>query len=319
MKLKKVLFMGGIIMSLSTNIFARVFSYPIYKIVAEKTRKDWAANDAKRDANFNLPETIQITEDIIYGPYGKYNTLNVYRPKTTEKLPCILNFHGGGFFYGDAKTYQYYSADLATRDFVVVCFNYRLCPEKIFPSPLEDANNAYKWLISNADKYNIDLDKIFFVGDSAGANLAITYATMVYNQDYAKLYKLETPVIKPKALGLNSSLFDLELATDKMSVLLRKAYVGRLTEKKKEMLCFNKFITEDFPPCYITSAPGDFLLYQNQYQIDSLNSKGIENKFKIYGTEGDPNAVHVFHLNLVLDIAKECNDEECEFFKQNCF
>lgn len=303
-------------MLFSMNLFSNSFTNPIYKIIAEKTRKQWGANDKIRNAQFTLPENIEITNDISYGPYGKFNTLSVYRPKTTEKLPCIVSFHGGGFFYGNTEVYQFYSADLATRDFVVMCFNYRLCPEKKFPSPLEDASKAIKWLIKNADQYNMDLEKLYFVGDSAGSNLAITFTTMLCNPEYAKLFDFEVPQIKPKALGLNSSLFDLELATDKMSVMLTKAYVGKMTKKKKEMLNYNNYLTEDFPPCYITSAPGDFLLYQNQHQIDLFNKKGIENRFKIYGEKDDPNAVHVFHLNLVLDIAKQCNNEECEFFRE---
>ncbi len=35
---------------------------------------------------------------------------------------------------------------------------------------------------------------------------------------------------------------------------------------------------------------------------------------KVYGTKDNQNAEHFFHVNISLDIAKQCNDDECNFF-----
>ena len=72
---------------------------------------------------------------------------------------------------------------------------------------------------------------------------------------------------------------------------------------------------KDFPPSFITSAPNDFLLGQAKFFADFLASKEIVTRLKIYGNKDDLQACHVFHLNQKLDIAKMCNDDECEFFK----
>ena len=49
---------------------------------------------------------------------------------------------------------------------------YRLAPENRFPIPLEDCDQSMDWLIENADKFEIDADKIAVGGDSAGGNIA---------------------------------------------------------------------------------------------------------------------------------------------------
>jgi len=285
---------------------------PIYKIVAMKFRRNWAKGDYLRDKDFSVPENVEVKRNISYGPKGRWNLLDVNVPKNAvEPLPVIVNFHGGGFFYGTKETYSIYAADLASRGFAVINFNYRLSPENRFPKQLEDCNNVINWICKNAKDYNLDLNKVYFVGDSAGANLVYFYSTIVTNPEYAKLYKFNAAALKPKAVALNCGLY--EIAQD-INDLVSKAYVGSGAKKYAENLNVGKYVTKDFPPAYIVSAPNDFLLCQLQPLADLLSSKGVAAETKVYGTKEDPNAVHVFHLNMRLDYGKQCNDDECEFF-----
>lgn len=287
---------------------------PIYKIVATKFRKDWAKNDYLRDKDFSIPENVEVIRDISYGKNGIWNLLDVNLPKNnTNPLPVIVNFHGGGFFYGTKETYKIYAGDMASRGFAVINFNYRLSPENRFPKQLEDCNSVLTWICNNSEKYNLDLNRVFFVGDSAGANLVYFYSTILTNPDYAKLYDFEIPAIKPKAVALNCGLYKI---ADDINDLVSKAYVGSGKKKYAENLLVEKYVTSDFPPAYIVSAPNDFLLCQVQPMADFLKSKGVTVETKVYGTKEDPNAVHVFHLNMRLDYGKQCNDDECEFFNR---
>lgn len=292
-----------------------IMTNPIHIIVANKFRKDWAKNDRLRDMKYSIPESVEVIHDISYGPKNKWNLLDLNIPKTLkEPLPVIVNFHGGGFFYGTKETYKIYAGDLAGRGFAVVNFNYRLSPENKFPAQLEDCNNAFTWVCNNAQKYNLDLSKVYFVGDSAGANLVYFYSTILTNADYAKLYNFTVPEIKPKAVALNCGLY--EIAND-INPLVSKAYVGPGKKKYAENLQIEKYVTADFPPAYVVSAPNDFLLCQLQPLVDLLQGKGVQVVSKIYGTKEDPNAVHVFHLNMSLDYGKQCNDDECDFFRKH--
>lgn len=279
-------------------------------------RKDWAKNDAIRDKDNVLPESVEVIKDISYGIHGKWNLLDVNRPKSYNgKLPCIVSFHGGGWFYGDKELYRFYAADLAARGFAVINFNYRLCPENAFPSHIEDCNAALTWLCNNAAGFDIDLNRLFFVGDSAGANLVYHYSTLLTNPDFAKLYDFEIPQIKPKAVGLNCGTYNLDEQIKDNMIL--KAYIQN-QKKYAEHIKVQKYVNENFPAVYIMSAPNDFLRAEVEPMIEFFKAKNIPVTSKIYGTKEDPDACHVFHVNLKLAIAKECNDDECIYFKSFC-
>lgn len=284
---------------------------PIYKVLAVKTRRDWKRNDDLRDSKHSIPDSVEVIKDIPYGPHKKWNLLDLNRPKgTTEKLPCIVSFHGGGFFYGTKETYQFYAADLATRGFAVINFNYRLSPENIFPTQLEDCNAVIKWLEDNGEKYNIDTNRVFFVGDSAGGNLVYHYTTIASNPEFEKLFDFKVPAVRPKAVALNCGVYEYD---DKDTNLLRRAYIGN-DKKYKEHLDIKKYVTSSFPPVFIMSAPNDFLLHQMQPMADFLSSKQVPVTAKLYGSKDDPQAVHVFHINISYAEAIKCNDDECNFF-----
>ena len=53
----------------------------IHKYFINKLRKEWAANDAKRDAGLTISDKVNICDNISYGPHGKDNLLCVYTPK----------------------------------------------------------------------------------------------------------------------------------------------------------------------------------------------------------------------------------------------
>jgi len=293
---------------------------PIFIIIARKMRKAWAANDAARDKDFEYPASVKVVKDISYGTHKKWNLLDLYIPENaTESMPCIINIHGGGFFYGDKELYSYYSADLATRGFAVICINYRLSPENRYPAALEDINNVMHWFAEHASEYGIDKNKLFMVGDSAGANLVYNYSTIATNPEYAKLFEFKVPEgIVPKGVGLNCGVYNFEeLLKDPQQLLMLKSYMGSKGKIKKNLprLKIQNFVNDKFPSAYVVSAPNDFVLSEFEPEVNLLKGRGVSVVSKIYGEKDDKNACHVFHLNLKLDIATACNNEECDFFK----
>ena len=129
---------------------------------SDTMRKEWAINDAKRDAGLTTPEDIKRFDDIQYGPDPKWNVLDVYRPRAEEgKLPVIVSVHGGGWVYGDKELYQFYCMSLAQRGFAVVNFTYRLAPEEKYPAPLEDTNSVIEWMFENQERYLLDMENVF--------------------------------------------------------------------------------------------------------------------------------------------------------------
>ena len=284
-------------------------------------RTKWAYYDKKRDEKLTVPENMANLYDISYGPHGESNLLDIYKTSDVNQAQAtIVNIHGGAWVYGSKEVYKFYCMSLALRGFTVVNINYRLAPENIFPSALEDINSALTFIEKHAGEYCIDKEKLVLVGDSAGAQLASHYAAIFTNPDFAKLYGFTIPKVKIKAVGLNCGIYDpnTRLQNDLDDIFW--AYIGQNTDIKSEN--FQKKIdvlsniTPDFPPAFVMSSHRDFLLPQAQPMYDLLKSKGIEAVIKIYGSPNRKDIGHVFHVNMNLAEAKLCNDDECEFFRR---
>jgi acetyl esterase/lipase len=90
--------------------------------------------------------------------------------KTLDPTVTLLYLHGGGYsFYPTAYANFVASVALAT-NCKTFALDYRLAPEHRFPAQLEDALNAYRWLLQNGTNPN----SLVIGGDSAGAHLALS-------------------------------------------------------------------------------------------------------------------------------------------------
>lgn len=272
-------------------------------------------SDRKRDAKIPYPAGVKQWNDISYGPHGKENLLDVYRPMDGGKCPIIVNVHGGGYVYGDKELYKRYCMDLARRGFAVVNFNYRLAPRWKFPAPLEDLNNVMHWIAREGQWFG-DTGKVFMVGDSAGAQLTSQYAAMLHNLEYMSHFRFPHPGIFLKAIGLNCGLYDMKLIASSKRQGLELDYLGKHIPNDDPRLAVMDAITGSYPPAHITTACHDFLRPMAQPMYEHLHEKGIPCHLDCYGTEDDTSIGHVFHVNIITPTAMECNDTQCDFFRQ---
>lgn len=281
-------------------------------------RRGAGKSDRKRDSLIPIPSGVTQICNVSYGPHRKWNLLDVYHPDGAELCPVIVNIHGGGFVYGDKEIYKRYCMDLARRGFTVVNMNYRLAPKGKFPTPLEDIHKAMVWLAEQGEDYHADTNNIFMVGDSAGAQLASQYAAMLNNPSYMSLFGLSqpNPGLRIKALGLNCGFYQWTLAESGKRKGIDLDYLGRRITNDDPRLDVLGAINSAFPPAHITTARHDFLRPAAQPMFDFLQSKGIPCRLDIYGSEDARDIGHVFHLNILLDDAIRCNDQQCDFFRQ---
>lgn len=273
-------------------------------------------SDAKRDRGLKTPEDIRRIDRIPYGPDARWNTLDVYRPRgKAGKLPVIVNIHGGGYVYGSTKQYQFYCMGLAQRGFAVVSFNYHLAPKYKFPTPVRDTNLVMEWICRKAEIYGFDTDNVVIVGDSAGAQLASQYAVICTDPEYAKIMEITPPEFTLRAVGLNCGMYDLkERAGEIPGNKLMIDYFTKDPSVYGKKLDVLSHVTEKFPPAYLLSAKGDFLVEQCRPMAELLRSKGVPCEYRIYG---DEKTGHVFHLDMRSDLARKANDEEIAFIREH--
>ncbi len=308
------------------------------KILAKKIRSAFGAADKKRDGEKTSPSDVIRFDNIRYGDGKpeKWQLLDVYRPKTGtigatestentespgvfEKLPVIVNVHGGAWVYGDKEVYQFYCMSLAQRGFAVVNFSYRLAPEVKFPASLEDTEKVFNWITTNAEKYGFDLNNVFAVGDSAGAHILTLYASVLTNKEYASNYSFiyTEKNLKLRGVALNCGKYEMAEGLEKdkgAQLLLETLLEGKITKEKLELLDASAHITVAFPPAFVMTSLGDSMKPQTPVINKALEAAGVKYEYHCYGTEEKP-LWHVFHCDPQLPEAIICNDEECGFFK----
>ena len=280
--------------------------------------KMFTNGDNKRDAGLSTPANMERFDDILYGADSQWQRLDVYRPKEVQgRLPVIVSVHGGGWVYGDKERYQFYCMDLAQRGFAVVNFTYHLAPDFKFPQPLLDTCLVFQWVLDNADKYGLDAKNLFAVGDSAGGHLLALYCILCTNPDYAAQFDFTANrAALPKALGLNCGAFDLTQGKGLTGKLMKDVLPKRGTPDELKLASPINHITADFPPSYIMTASKDFLRNDALKLRNKLNALGVPNTYRLY--DNDKHSLgHVFHLFIRSAEAKECNDEECRFFREH--
>ena len=278
--------------------------------------------DTARIKQLTLPVGVAEVRDLGYLDDGDaMHRLDVYYPMdATEPLPVIIDVHGGGWIAGDKAGNRPYMITLAREGFAVVSFNYRLAPESRFPASLEDTNAAFSWLLAHADEYGFDTGHIFGVGDSAGAHLLAMYACVLTNPAYAAQFGLSVPEgLRLSALALNCGQYELSPSIrteDPQTFEIMGYYLsGPSTDEALDQISPAHYVTADFPPCFLMSCAGDFLLPQVPVMQQALEKARVPFEYHYY-TDGRKPLGHVFHINVAKEVSRRCNHEECGYFRR---
>jgi acetyl esterase/lipase len=125
-------------------------------------------------AELAVPDNVIFEQSIEYSnPDNQHLQLNLARPKNgTGPFPAIVCIHGGGFRAGHRDGYNKLCLTLAQQGYIAVTVSYRFAPKYQFPAAVHDVKAAVRWLRSNAQKYQIDPNRIGATGGSAGGHLA---------------------------------------------------------------------------------------------------------------------------------------------------
>ncbi|WP_367297285.1 alpha/beta hydrolase [Loigolactobacillus coryniformis] len=279
-------------------------------------RVAWQKSDAARDAG--LPTTlsgVKRFDNLRYGDDPKYNLLDIYLPHAAHaKLPVIINIHGGGWVYGTKETYQFYGLNLAQNGFAFINASYRLGPDVVYPSELTDMDQVFHWIAANHVQYNLDVNNVFIVGDSAGAQMAEQLLAIYTNPLYRRYFDYTVPKLQICAAALNSGAYFI---TDPgMITGAVQAYLPlTILQQKRIELQVENFLTPALPPLFIMTANQDFLRDKTWQLTGFLRAKQIFHETHMYGNTHDPRG-HVFHIDQKDPLAQECNLAELNFFRR---
>jgi len=125
---------------------------------------------------------ITIEKDVVYVTRpSRALKCDIYRPNRPpvrgDKYPAVLVFHPGAWSLGDKSWYfTPHDSYLASLGYVVFDCQYRFVQETGWPTQLDDARDAIRWVKANAATYNIDPERIAVLGRSSGGHVALSAA-----------------------------------------------------------------------------------------------------------------------------------------------
>ncbi|PIC30929.1 hypothetical protein B9Z55_022012 [Caenorhabditis nigoni] len=171
-----------VILHLFEPVLRAFYYYPSHYLFSTPENQIWwtrlSLNTlAKTMGPFNLLDrhTVLVKDATWNGVH-----VRTYEPRLMKNATggAVIFIHGGGFAIGSVEMYSGLTRRMAKEmNTFVVSIDYRLSPETVFPDNLLDCEKAVDYLFENgAQEFDIDLNKVVIIGDSAGGNLATVIA-----------------------------------------------------------------------------------------------------------------------------------------------
>jgi len=241
-------------------------------------------------------------------------TLSIFLPKKTKlNKAAVIIFPGGGYQHlaidkeGTKVAEWFNSLGIAA-----IVVKYRLPSDKIMKNknigPLQDAQEAVRYVRQNASKYNIDANKIGILGFSAGGHLASTLATHYDDKIYESSSKVSArPDFSLLIYPVISMQNDITHKGSQISLLGENP-----SQELRDSFSNEKRINAQTPPTFLVHATDDTtVLPENSINFYlALKNNGVPAELHIYEKGG-----HGFGLG-VKDTSKFWT-RDCEEWLKN--
>lgn len=206
----------------------------------------------------------------------------------TAKTPAVVICPGGGYWIVSIESEGFNVARwFQEHGIAAFVLKYRLPNDKAFDDkkivPLQDVQQTFKYIINNADKYNVDAATIGVIGFSAGGHLAGT-ASVLYKD----------PLVDMKAKQLRPAfsilIYPVITFTDEFPHKgTRKNLIGpEWTEDEALYYSCEKQVDKLTPPTFLLHAKDDRTVpYENSVLYkEALDAQDVPNKLVLLETGG---------------------------------
>ena len=231
---------------------------------------------------------------------------------SAEKLPTVINIHGGGWMFSHLDDSHEFMADIASRGFAVMGMGYRLLPGNDLRGIVQDIFCSLHWLERFGPMRGFDLSRVLLTGDSAGGHLALLTACIQESPKLQEIYGVEPVDFKITTIGISCPCPDTdhlfivpsrEADASKMSMAYKELLLGEQGEEapNKDAMSFGETIEYvndigKFPPVFLIGSENENLYYQTETLLSQFEEKGIRYEAKIWKKEEGPHLMHVFNV-----------------------
>ena len=220
--------------------------------------------------------------------------LDIWQPTTPNTGGAgrvgVVVFHGGGFVIGNGTDdARWAAACMQHLDAVVIAVNYRCAPSYPFPTPVEDCADAILQIAQEASSYDIDPNKLFLSGFSAGGNLApAAYYLLTSGAKWG--YKIKPPRIRgivlfyplldftiPRKEKKESCCKPEHCLPDSLTSLFDQSYLHPSPDRSDPRISpalATDDLVEKLPPIHLCCCEYDMLEQEAEAFRDRLESMG---------------------------------------------
>lgn len=215
-----------------------------------------------------------------------------YKNDGENKKPVVVFIHGGGWANGDKDNVAYQIFEVAQQGFVGVSISYRLISEAPFPTCINDAKEAIRFLKSKANEWPIDTSRIGLWGYSAGAHLALIIALSPEELFKTSAYNAYNCSVK--------SVMAVSAPTDFVTRQKKDGYLNWMSEAQNVNLAFLQkvspisYVSKEQVPIYMLHGTDDTIVKSYNYKRFEQECKqcGVAN-FKLFEFQGGN---HMFYF-----------------------
>lgn len=324
---EKVVYVGGMVTSDTIDYQSEnakgIKNHPVMKIM-EMIWYFCDGGDKSKHAKQTPPQSVTQISDIPYIDDGNhYHLLDVMYPsdaKPTDKLPVIIDIHGGGWMYADKDLNDYYCMALADRGYTVFNISYRLAPDVTVDEQVQDCANALKWISDNMKDYPCDEGNIILTGDSAGGQLSAYSAIIMQSPELQEVFGTVDVDMDLAGLLLTSPVAFMKdggAFSIYTKILWGKDYKTKATYNYMDLSEIIDY-ADELPPVYLITSSGDSLARaQTNKAYELLKEKGVKCEIADYEKDAfGVNEPHVFSvLNPFDEAGRTTIDSALDFFK----
>ncbi|XP_044468540.1 isoprenylcysteine alpha-carbonyl methylesterase ICME-like isoform X2 [Mangifera indica] len=114
----------------------------------------------------------QVRRSIVYGDQPR-NRLDLFLPtNNAEQVPVVVFVTGGAWIIGYKAWGSLLGRQLAERNIIVACIDYRNFPQGTISDMVNDVSEGISFVCNNIADYGGDPKRIYLMGQSAGAHIS---------------------------------------------------------------------------------------------------------------------------------------------------
>jgi acetyl esterase len=310
--IRKLFLLSVVILVLcGSAIYAAFKLSPWPSVLLIRHAFDKGAEVAANSVIPHIPKNVSEQIGLSYAPGERDTNFDLFAPvKATAPLPAVVWIHGGGFIAGSRSDLSGYLKVLAARGYVTVAIDYTLAPEAKFPVPVRQANLALAYLTANAERFNIDPERIFLAGDSAGAQIAAQTALVISDPSYASRLEVAPGLSRNALRGIvlfcgpyDPVLLNFDSPYGDFMRTVIWSYVGTRdpSDPRIAQMGVAPHVTAAFPPAFISVGNADPLAPQSTALAEALRAKGVEVDALFFPKDHQPPLEHEYQLLLSTD------------------